>query len=142
MKTPFNHLILPLGIIQTILEDVESGIPEEVCGLLSGKGSKVQRQFSITNTFHSPDKFFMDGQQMLAAFNWMEQQNQELLAIYHSHPNGPATPSETDLAEDYYPMVVKIIVSKEICDWQVKGYIINGAAYQEVPIINGENDLV
>ncbi len=48
---------------------------------------------------------------MLAAFLAMESQNEELVAIYHSHPQGAAYPSPTDIAQAYYPDTVQIIVS-------------------------------
>jgi proteasome lid subunit RPN8/RPN11 len=35
----------------------------------------------------------------------------ELLAIYHSHPQGPEGPSETDIAMATYPEATYIIIS-------------------------------
>ncbi len=135
MNLIIESLIIPIKIIQLMKAQSEAGLPEEVCGLLSGTGKAVQRQFSITNTLHSSSKFNMDGNEMLSSFNWMEEHSQDLMAIYHSHPSGPITPSETDLAEDFYPGVIKIIVSKVICDWQIKGFIIKDAVYREFPLI-------
>jgi proteasome lid subunit RPN8/RPN11 len=33
-----------------------------------------------------------------------------IIGVYHSHPNGPATPSETDIAEARYPDWLHLIV--------------------------------
>ena len=51
---------------------------------------------------------------MLKVFEWAEKHDQILLAIYHSHPNGPEYPSPTDLEEDYYPDVIKLIGFMEL----------------------------
>jgi len=48
---------------------------------------------------------------MLSAFLAMEAQGEELVAIYHSHPQGPPHPSPTDIAQAYYPDTVQVIVS-------------------------------
>jgi proteasome lid subunit RPN8/RPN11 len=34
-----------------------------------------------------------------------------LIAIFHSHPHGPAEPSKTDIERAYYPEVAHLIVS-------------------------------
>jgi len=41
----------------------------------------------------------------------MEAEGLELIAIYHSHPDGPARPSATDVANAYYPDTVQLIIS-------------------------------
>ena len=73
---------------------------------------------------------------MLMAFDWIEEHGQTLLAIYHSHPNGPSKPSQTDLNEDHYPDVVKIIVSNTTSKWELKGFIMNDEKYDEIPFID------
>lgn len=130
-----DNLIIPPAIYKAIIDHTEHTLPEEGCGLLSGVGRLVQYHFPITNIRHEKTHFFMDGKEMLLAFEWMEANGQELLAIYHSHPRGPDHPSMTDLAEDHYPDVAKIIVSKQISQWVLKGFIINNAKYVEIPLI-------
>ena len=41
----------------------------------------------------------------------LEAAGQELLAIYHSHPHGPAYPSPADVAGARYPGVRHLVVS-------------------------------
>jgi proteasome lid subunit RPN8/RPN11 len=131
-----NKLIfLPAYIQNKIMEQMEKCEPEEACGLLSGTGDIIMKDLEITNILHQSDKFKMDGKEMLGAFSWMEQNCQELLAIYHSHPLGPAEPSETDINEDYYPEVVKIIGYKHSDRWVINGFIISNAKYVQIPIL-------
>ena len=51
-----------------------------------------------------------------------EDQGLALWGIYHSHPEGPETPSETDVKLAYYPDAVYVIVS---------------LAEPEIPVVRG-----
>ncbi len=48
---------------------------------------------------------------MLHGFDRIEGQGWELVAIFHSHPQGPAYPSATDIAEFFYPGTAVMIAS-------------------------------
>jgi [CysO sulfur-carrier protein]-S-L-cysteine hydrolase len=131
-----ENLIIPSSIRKKIINHLSQILPEEGCGLLSGTGNIVRHHFSITNTLHNSKRFLMDGKEMLQAFDWMDNHGQVLLAIYHSHPSGPALPSQTDFREDYYPDVIKIIASNAPSHWELKGFIINNENYKDVPLID------
>ena len=77
----------------------------------------------------------MNGSEMLNVFEWTEKHNQVLLGIYHSHPNGPDCPSLSDLEEDYYPGVIKLIGSISSAQWELKAYINNNSGYLQMPIV-------
>jgi len=130
-----DNLIIPISIQNKIIERAEQQSPQEACGLLSGTGNEIRHHFPITNTMHSLNRFLMDGKEMLTAFDWIEGHGQTLLAIYHSHPNGPSKPSQTDLNEDHYPDAVKIIVSNTTSKWELKGFIMNDEKYDEIPLL-------
>jgi proteasome lid subunit RPN8/RPN11 len=130
-----ENLIIPSSIRTKILNHVSRSLPEEGCGFLSGAGNLVRHHLPITNMLHSPKRFFLDGKEMLHAFEWIENHGQILLVIYHSHPSGPSHPSQTDMREDHYPDVVKIIASNATSQWELKGFIINNENYEEVPLI-------
>jgi proteasome lid subunit RPN8/RPN11 len=130
-----ENLVIPSSIRTKIINHISRILPEEGCGLLSGNGNNVRHHFTVTNTLHSSKRFLMDGKEMLKAFEWMEDHGQILLAIYHSHPSGPAKPSQTDFQEDYYTDVVKIIASNTPSHWLLKGFIINNEIYKEIPLI-------
>jgi proteasome lid subunit RPN8/RPN11 len=83
---------------------------------------------------HSPARFRMDPKEQLQAFNHMDEQGWELLAIYHSHPSGPPTPSATDIAEAAYPGVIHLIWSTFEEDWICKGFVIETSRVYEVPV--------
>ena len=85
------------------------------CGLLAGTAldgvGQVKIAIPVSNALHSPVRFRMAAEEQLAAFLHIEELGFELLAIYHSHPHGPASPSSTDLAEAFYPEALTLIWS-------------------------------
>jgi len=104
-------LILKRPFIQKILTHVQSEYPLEACGFLSGRDGLVMSQHPIHNHLQSETEYEMEPAEMLSAFLAMEAQGEELVAIYHSHPQGPPHPSPTDIAQAYYPDTVQVIVS-------------------------------
>jgi proteasome lid subunit RPN8/RPN11 len=115
-----------------MLLEITNHLPEEACGLLAGKDSQVSQVLPVENVLHSPVRYRMNPNQQLAAIQLIENQNLELLAIYHSHPEGPATPSATDVAEAYYPEVVHIIISRLEGVFTPRGFIIHNGQSSEI----------
>ncbi len=94
-----------------IIAHATDELPNECCGLLTGRNGLVERVVRGTNVDHSPYTYRMDPREQLVAFKTMEADRQELVAIYHSHPQSPAYPSKTDVARAYYPDTLYLIVS-------------------------------
>lgn len=112
---------------------IEANTPLEACGLLAGKHDSVEKVFLITNQAQSPVMFRMDPTEQLHAFDWIESNGLELLAIFHSHPAGPETVSVTDIEEAAYP-VVNIIWSRNNGSWQTRGFWIQDGRATEVEL--------
>ena len=107
-------------------EDVARCVPEEACGLVGGKEEQASHIFPITNEMHSPVRFRMLPEEQLKAMLLLEDTGLDLLAVYHSHPSGPAEPSPIDLTEFYYPGVVMIIWFRVQDGWDAKGFAVVG----------------
>ena len=122
-------------------QQAERLAPEEVCGLLAGKGADVLAVYPVTNALHHPLRFRMEPAEQLKAFLEIEQNELEMLAIYHSHPEGPAYPSTTDIQEAYYPESIYLILFRVADGWQCKGFTIRQGEIREVKIHVG-NDLM
>jgi len=118
--------------------DVSNRSPEEACGLLAGqiKGELYQAMcvFPTTNLLHSTARFRIDPAEQLAAFNQMDAQGLEMIGIYHSHPNGPDSPSPTDIAEAYYPEAVHLIWFRQNGEWGCNAYTIGKTGVDQVRI--------
>lgn len=114
--------------VNEMTRHIDSLAPLEACGLLAGRAGRVEAVIPITNAEQSPVKFRMDPLEQLHAFEWIDENELELLGIFHSHPSGPETASPTDLAEAAYE-VVHIILSPAGSSWQVRGFLFqNGKA--------------
>ncbi len=85
--------------------------PQEGCGLLAGRGDQVAGVYPVTNILRSPVAYEMDAREQVLAMLAIEDAGHELLAIFHSHPQGPPALSESDLAQNLYPDVWQIVVS-------------------------------
>ncbi len=96
---------------QALLSYLEATLPLEGCGLMAGSGTRVEHLYPISNRLASPYAYEMDPIQQLEAMVDLEDRGWEMLAIYHSHPNGPDTPSQTDVRQAYYPEVAYVIIS-------------------------------
>ena len=86
--------------------------PNECCGALIADGDRIVEAFRLPNTTaEGPRRRFMIGPQdyRLAEARASERQG-TLAGFYHSHPDHPARPSATDLAQAW-PNLTYIIVA-------------------------------
>lgn len=87
--------------------------PHECCGILIGKGSRVNEARRADNALHSPVLYRIDDRQLLAAVRDAEKSGVDILGFYHSHTATEAYPSPTDRrqAMSAWPDVFYVIVS-------------------------------
>lgn len=123
---------------EAILADIHERNFEEACGLVAGVDQTSSEVFPITNILHSSVRFQMDPEQQIRVFNKIEDQNWQLLAIYHSHLHGPEGPSATDVAEANYPGVVSLIWSNISGAWICRGFLIEKGQIKPVPVLRIE----
>jgi proteasome lid subunit RPN8/RPN11 len=129
-----HTLILTTEQWQIMRLHVDADAPVEACGLLAGKDSRVQSVHMIRNQAKSPARYVMDPREQLNAFEWIDSNNSDLLAIYHSHPAGPETVSATDIEEAAYP-VVYIVWSRTDGDWKARAFWIENGTVSDVPLL-------
>jgi proteasome lid subunit RPN8/RPN11 len=113
---------------------VAQQVPLEACGLLAGKNDRVEKVILVRNQAQSPVRFVMDPYEQLKAFSWIESHDLDLLGIFHSHPMGPETASDTDVAEAAYE-VVHMIWSLSGETWKARGFRIENGQALDVPLL-------
>ena len=107
-----ERMALPKHLLEQILAHARSSPHAEICGLLAASNGHPSRCIAIRNVAAQPQRLFaMDPKQQIDAMRSMREQGEELYAIYHSHPHGPAGPSATDLEQAAYPEALYLIVS-------------------------------
>jgi proteasome lid subunit RPN8/RPN11 len=135
---PAHQTILRMsaGIAAQIGAHARSGYPHEVCGLVAGRSGVVTAAYPGRNISPTPaDTYELDHDTLARVFDF-EDAGLELVAIYHSHPRGPETPSPTDIAYAFYPDSVYLIISLTTPDQPVvRGFRITDRRAREVAII-------
>jgi [CysO sulfur-carrier protein]-S-L-cysteine hydrolase len=133
-----DFFILPRSCQKEIFAHVITLLPEEACGLIAGQDLNAKVVFPVTNRLHRTDRFEMDPQAQWQALMWMDQNQMELTGIFHSHPQGPSYPSETDIKEYAYPETLAIICFLEGAEWRMRGFwVVDGKVKEQVIRIVG-----
>lgn len=94
-----------------IVEQALREFPNECCGLIAAADGVPTKIFQMRNADASPVTYRLDGREQLKVFDEMEEQGQDLWAIYHSHTHSEAYPSETDRRLAFYPDARYLLVS-------------------------------
>lgn len=106
-----EELNVPQAEYEAMLRQLQDAYPLEACGIMAGSEGDVSRLYPVENYLRSPVAFEMDPVRQLEVMLELEDAGLQMLAIYHSHPRGPQTPSPTDVAQAYYPDCAHVIVS-------------------------------
>ncbi len=133
---------LPRKLRHQMLRHVMSVLPEEACGFVAGKGRDAFAVLPVTNSLHSPVRFMMDPLEQLNAMQWIEQNGLDVMAIYHSHPSGPAAPSATDLAEHSFPEALGMLWSRSGSRWRLRCFEMLTGNFKELSILTGVKNVV
>lgn len=101
-----------------ILEQSRVEYPDECCGVIlgpAGSDSPVRLKPMI-NAAHSPTFYEFDPKDLLALYREVDENDEEIVVIYHSHTETEAYPSRTDIAYAGEPGAHYVLVStrKEI----------------------------
>lgn len=95
-----------------IIKHSESGYPYEICGVLIGNGSEIAtfKECKNLNTQRARDRYELDPLSFNEADGWAREREMNIMGIYHSHPDHPSLPSETDRVRAW-PEWIYLIVS-------------------------------
>jgi [CysO sulfur-carrier protein]-S-L-cysteine hydrolase len=86
-------------LIDEMVAHAREDLPNECCGLVSGKDGKALVVHRIANEEASPFRYRMHGQEEYDARKAIDEAGQEVIAAYHSHTKTAAYPSQTDVNE-------------------------------------------
>lgn len=98
-------------IYDAIVAHARRDHPDEACGLVAGRDGVPERVLPMTNIARSPTFYELDPKEQLLAFREMDDNDEELLVIYHSHTATEAYPSRTDIKIAGYPNAHYVLVS-------------------------------
>ena len=105
-------LIIPRDIHAAMIAHCVREAPRECCGLLGGVSPRVASFYPLRNVASQGEtRYDAEPQDLINAVTALRAAKAEILAIYHSHPRWAPIPSQTDLRENHYGDVPRIIVS-------------------------------
>ena len=113
--------------------------PDEACGVIVGpEGSDTPTRYvAMTNADRSPTFFRFDPAEQLKLYQAMDDQDEEIVVVYHSHTATEAYPSRTDISYAAEPQAHYVLVSTAESGAQegpvsVRSYrIVDGAVTEE-----------
>jgi proteasome lid subunit RPN8/RPN11 len=87
--------------------------PDEACGVIVGpEGSDTPTRFvAMTNADRSPTFFRFDPTEQLRLYQAMDDADEEIVVVYHSHTATEAYPSRTDISYASEPQAHYVLVS-------------------------------
>jgi proteasome lid subunit RPN8/RPN11 len=98
-------------VYRQIVGKATAAVPLECCGYLAGVGQKITRAYPMRNMDQSRVHFSFDPGEQFATIKKIRKENLKVLAVYHSHPETPARPSEEDIRLAFDSEISYVIVS-------------------------------
>lgn len=102
-------LILPPVLVDALWAHAEREAPHECVGAMgghvSGERARAVALYPLANVSPDPQRTYLaDPGHLLRALRAMQAGGLTLVGLYHSHPHGPARPSDTDTRLAAYPV--------------------------------------
>jgi proteasome lid subunit RPN8/RPN11 len=129
---------LPQALAARISREARSSYPAEACGFLVGTSTgtevTVRRVMVAENRAARPDRFLIDARDVFEALQSARGSGAELIGVYHSHPDGSADPSPTDLRDAWGDWLHLIVSCPAGVPGEVKCWRRDAAAFAPVEI--------
>lgn len=133
-----SGLVISSALVDEVMAHARIELPNEACGLLSGRRDRAAAFHAARNIEASPFGFEMDAGDLARILDGIERNGLELVAIFHSHPRSPAVPSTRDIGESRYP-VIQLLVSLSapgtVPREALRAWRITGGTCSEVPLL-------
>lgn len=90
-------LQLPREMVDQVVAHARRDHPDECCGVISGRAGAPARLFEMANADRSPTGFTFDSAEWLTVYRDVEDADEDLFVVYHSHTATEGYPSRTDV---------------------------------------------
>ena len=129
-------LTLTNDLRDTMMAICIRALPDEGCGLVLGHSQggdgEVTEIVASENMAHSAKVYEIDSRVLLRAFRRADDEQIEVLGVFHSHTHSEAFPSPTDVGQAPDPAWHYVLVSLKDLPTVVKSYkIVNGDVTEE-----------
>lgn len=128
-------LSLPQAFLEQVLAHARRDHPDECCGILAGRDGAATRVIEMENAERSPTGFTFDSAEWLRVYRELDDADEQLLAVYHSHTATEAYPSRTDvLWAQHNEFQHWLVVSTRTEADEVRSYTIADGVVTEEPV--------
>jgi proteasome lid subunit RPN8/RPN11 len=140
---------IPAQLLREIYDHTEASYPNECCGLMIGTTDQ-ERNHTIhafrtcrnLNVERSRDRYLMDPKDQLRVQREFEDSPWDIIGIYHSHPDHPSRPSQTDTDAAFEGYSYVIISVQKGTVASANSWLLNEAEkkfYEEPLVIEGDS---
>ena len=111
-------LRIPQRMVDMIISHARSDHPDEACGVIAGPAGAdaPTRVIPMLNAERSPTFYRFDSGEQLRLYRELDERDEEIVVVYHSHTGTPAYPSRTDIAYAGEPQAHYVLVSTRHSD--------------------------
>ncbi|MDH2900550.1 MAG: M67 family metallopeptidase [archaeon] len=136
------RIVLDQQMLEEMHAHAISTYPEECCGLMFGSFSgnagekKVLRLRRMKNAFEPKERYHrytIDPKEFLNAEKEADERGDEIIGVYHSHPNAPAKPSEFDRGHAWPTLSYVVIEVRERKALETKSWVLKEDRSEFVP---------
>jgi proteasome lid subunit RPN8/RPN11 len=123
------------GVYEAMIVHAQDDRPFEACGVLAGSGGTVtglHRARNVADLYGI--RYEVDPRDFLKINQAIDDDDLDLVGIYHSHPFTRAYPSATDLAQAWEGLVYVIVSLRDFLQPAVKAFTVSDGAVSEQPI--------
>jgi proteasome lid subunit RPN8/RPN11 len=123
-----------------MFEHALAGLPDEACGIVAGDRSPFDsgaalRFYPMKNAEQSPYRYRIDPEEQLRVMLEIDDRDEVVWAVFHSHTGSPAEPSPTDRRLAFYPGALYLIASVAHRERpEMRGWTIREDRVQEVEL--------
>jgi [CysO sulfur-carrier protein]-S-L-cysteine hydrolase len=122
-------------LLQALIDEARQAYPNEACGILAGDraaedGGAPTRFIAMRNAAESPSRYLIDPSEQLHAMLEIDDADETIWGIFHSHVASPPEPSVTDIGLALYPDALYVICSlagdvPEVRAWAIRDGVVN-----------------
>ena len=129
-------LAVPHHAFAEMIGHAYDGYPLEACGLLVGRGDRVERFVACGNEAASARVYTIPPKELLHAERAAEGDGLAIIGVFHSHTHSEPYPSQTDVDQAPDPEWHYVIVSLKRDAPETRSYrIVDGAITEERVVI-------
>jgi proteasome lid subunit RPN8/RPN11 len=128
-------LVIAQETVDAMVAHARRDHPDEACGIVAGPAGsdRPERFVPMVNAARSPTFYEFDSMDLLRLYRELDDRDEELVVIYHSHTATEAYPSRTDISYAQEPGAHYVLVSTRDPDHaEVRSFrIVDGEVSEE-----------